>query len=63
MNAKTTVVTLCVGEENQDFEITHAERLLNLRGSVWRLPENSKFEFVENAIRYKQAKKGVEGKQ
>lgn len=54
MNAKTTMVTLCVGDVCQEFEITHAERLLRLRGTVWNLPNNSQFEFVNDAIRYKE---------
>lgn len=54
MNAKTTMVTLCVDECCQDFEITHAERLLRLPGTSWKLPEDSKYEFVNNAIRFKE---------
>lgn len=58
MNAKTTTVTLAVGNVTKDFEFTHAERLLKITKAGWHLPDNSKYEFVENAIRIKQDKKG-----
>lgn len=54
MKAKTTTVTLAVGDVTQEFEISHAERLLRMTKAGWHIPENSKFEFVENGIRYKQ---------
>lgn len=63
MNAKTTTVTLVVGDVARDFEITHAERLLGMRDNGgWRLPENSKFEFVDHALRRKPNKKRDSGK-
>ena len=58
MNAKTTTVTLAVGNVTQDFEFTHAERLLRMTKAGWHIPDNSKYEFVNNAIRIKQDKQG-----
>lgn len=58
MNAKTTTVTLTVGDVTRDFEFTHAERLLKMKNNGgWKLPESSEFEFVGNALRYKQDSK------
>jgi len=63
MNAKTTTVTLVVGNVAREFEITHAERLLRMpRNGGWRLPENSKFEFVDYALRRRSDKKRNSGK-
>lgn len=62
MNAKTTTVTLAVGNVTRDFEISHAERLLSMpRNGGWHLPENSEFEFVGNAIRRRKNKKRNSG--
>lgn len=58
MNAKTTTVTLIANGVTREFEISHAERLLRMpRNGGWRLPENSKFEFVDYALRYRGNKK------
>lgn len=57
MKAKTTIVTLAIGDKTQDFEFTHAERLLRLTKAGWHIPEQSKYEFVDNAIRVKQDRK------
>lgn len=57
MNAKTTTVTLAVGNVTQEFEFTHAERLLRMTKAGWHIPEQSKYEFVNNAIRVKQDSK------
>lgn len=62
MRAKTTTVTLVAGSVTRDFELSHAERILRLKGSAWSLPENSEFEFVNNALRYRADKKGDSGK-
>lgn len=63
MNAKTTTVTLVVGNVTRDFELTHAERLLGMpRNGGWKLPENSKFEFVNHALRRRSDKKRDSGK-
>lgn len=58
MKAKMTMVTLEVDNATQDFEISHAERLLKITKAGWHLPKSSKYEFVNNAIRVKQDKKG-----
>ena len=59
--SKITMVTLCCPAHNitQDFEISHAERLLRLSNNGgWQLPEKTSFEFdKENGLRYKKYKK------
>ena len=53
MNAKTTTVTLVVPEHNmsQDFEFSHAERLLGMRNNGgWQLPKDSKYEFKNGSL-------------
>lgn len=63
MNAKTTTVTLVANGVTREFEISHAERLLNMPDNGgWHLPDNSKFEFVNHALRRRQDKKGDSGK-
>lgn len=50
------------GGRIQDFEVTHAERLLNFRNSAWRLPENSEYRFENGSIirhTSKRSKRGV----
>lgn len=41
------------GGRVQSFTIGHALRLLALKNSVWNIPSESEFEFVDNAIRKK----------
>ena len=63
MNAKSTTVTLVANGVTREFEISHAERLLNMPlNGGWHLPENSKYEFVNNGLRRCQDKKGNSGK-
>lgn len=63
MNAKTTMVTLCANGVTREFEITHAERLLKMpNNGGWHLPENSKYEFVNNGLRRRQDTKENRGK-
>lgn len=51
MGAKVTRVTLECGSGVQDFELSHAERLLNMRNNGgWKLPDNSEYEFKDNVI-------------
>ena len=54
MAAKVTKVVLECPPLNttQEFEISHAERLLRIKNNGgWQLPEKSTFEFVDNGIR------------
>lgn len=37
----------------QSVTVEHAIRLLSLKNSVWSIPNDSEFEFVNNAIRKK----------
>ena len=63
MAAKTTRITLVSASGSaQDFEVTHAERLLGFRNSAWRLPENSEYRFENGSIirhTTKRPKRGV----
>ena len=64
MKAKATKVQLKAGEIVREFDFVQAERLLRMRNNGgWELPEKSKFEFKENALRYRQDKKSDTGKQ
>lgn len=59
MGAKVTTVTLVANNVTRDFEFEHAENLLRMpNNGGWKLPEDSKFEFVDYALRCKQDKKG-----
>lgn len=63
MNAKTTTVTLVANGVTREFEISHAERLLNMpNNGGWHLPDNSKFEYVNNGLRRRQDNKENRGK-
>lgn len=60
MRSKTTLVTLECAALNvtQDFEISHAERLLMMRNNGgWKLPKESNFEFTKDGIKYRTDKK------
>lgn len=58
MNAKTTTVTLVANGVTQEFEFSHAERLLRMpHNGGWHLPENSKYEFVDYALQCKRNKR------
>jgi hypothetical protein len=63
MAAKTTRITLVsTSGSAQDFEVTHAERLLGFRNSAWTLPENSEYRFENGSIirhTTKRPKRGV----
>lgn len=62
MNAKQTMVTLEANGVTQDFEFSHAERILNWpKNGGWHLPKSSKLEFKDHALRYKQDKKEYSG--
>ena len=41
------------GGRVQSFEVGHAVRLLSLKKCDWKFPNESEFEFVNNAIRKK----------
>ena len=62
MNAKTTKVTLEASGVTREFELSHAERILRMpHNGGWRLPGNSKFEFVNNGLQRRKDKKGDNG--
>ena len=56
------MVPLQAGDLKKEFEFEHAEAILRhksnyLKGKqIWSLPEDSKFEFVENGLRIKSSK-------
>lgn len=58
MGAKRTTVVLSADGITREFEFSHAERLLRMPNSGWRLPESSKFEFVGNGLIVRRYKKG-----
>lgn len=63
MAAKKTTVILEANGISQEFEFSHAERLLKMpKNGGWKLPDNSPFEFVENALGRKPNKKRDSGK-
>jgi hypothetical protein len=63
MNAKTTTVTLVANGVTQDFEFAHAERILRMpNNGGWKLPEDSKFEFIDNGLQRRGNKKEDCGK-
>lgn len=57
MRAKKTLVELEAGNVRRKFTFNHATRLLKLKNCGWKIPDDSKFEFVEDAIRIKQITK------
>ena len=63
MNSKTTMVTLVANGVTEDFEFSHAERILNWPNhGGWKLPDNSKYEFKDNALHVRGDKKKGSGK-
>ena len=51
MHAKTTAVTLVANGVTEEFEFSHAERILRMpRNGGWHLPDDSKYEFVNNGL-------------
>lgn len=63
MNAKTTTVTLVANGVTREFEFAHAETLLRMpNNGGWKLPENSKYEFVNHGLQCRKDKKENNGK-
>lgn len=63
MNAKTTAVTLVANGVTEEFEFSHAERILRMpRNGGWHLPDDSKYEFVNNGLQCRGNKKENSGK-
>ena len=63
MNAKTTTVTLEANGVTQEFEFSHAERLLDMpHNGGWKLPENSKYVFVNHGLQCKRDSKADSGR-
>lgn len=56
MAAKQTKVVLRAGAIEREFSFSHAERLLRMPRSGWEIPEESKFEFVDNGIQRRRNK-------
>lgn len=58
MAAKTTTVALVAGEQQRDFEFSHAERLLALKkNGGWHLPADSKWEYNGNGLQRRTVKR------
>lgn len=47
---KTTVLVVSEAGATQVLEFEHAERLLRMPRSGWKLPEDSPYEFKDNAL-------------
>lgn len=63
MNAKTTAVTLVANGVTQEFEFSHAERLLRMpNNGGWQVSKDSPFEFVDNGLRHRGNTKKSRGK-
>ena len=58
--AKVTKVALATVNEGavREFDIEHAERILAIRDSGWRLPEDSQFVYDNGTINRRDKKKG-----
>lgn len=53
-----TLIAPSLNNEARAFSISHAERLLRIRDSGWKLPEDSNFEFdKQHGLRYKSNKR------
>jgi hypothetical protein len=57
--AKVTMIALETinGGELREFEADHAERILRMPRSGWRLPSNSEFEYKDGFITRRDTKK------
>lgn len=57
--AKVTLVALATREgAEREFEVDHAERILQMPNSGWHIPEKSEFEFVNGTIQRRSKKAG-----
>jgi len=58
--AKVTKVALATVREGaiREFDIDHAERILQIPHSGWQLPKNSDFEYTNGTINRRDKKKG-----
>lgn len=58
--AKVTMVTLATVNEGalREFDIDHAERILAMPRSGWKLPEESEYEYKDGVIIRRDKKKG-----
>lgn len=61
MKAKVTKVRLYAQSLNltEAFEFSHAEKLLRLRKTEWRIADKENFEWNNNAIRPKKNRSGA----
>lgn len=51
MKAKRTMVTLQYSNVTEDFEISHAERILRMSNNGgWHLPENSEYIYEDGNL-------------
>ena len=57
--AKVTRVALATRNEGalREFDIDHAERILAMKNSGWRLPDNSEYEYSNGTINRRNKKK------
>ena len=58
-SAKQTMITLnCPSLGDRQFEVSHAERILQMPNSGWELPEDSEFELKDGSITPRDTGKG-----
>ena len=58
--AKVTRIALATINEGaqQEFDIDHAERILAMKNSGWKIPDNSQYELTNGTICRRDKKKG-----
>jgi hypothetical protein len=59
MAAKVSYVRLTAGERTEVFEMEHAENLMALPNTRWRVADDEKVEWTENGFRPKKNREGA----
>ena len=59
MAKETKVSLLCIATDTEEeFEVSHAERILAIMDSGWCMPEDSDYEYKDGTINRRDKKKG-----
>lgn len=59
MNAKVSTITLTCINGDRDFEISHAERLLRMHGSGWRIKNEKDWKINRDGTISRRNKEGT----
>ncbi len=59
MAAKVSYVRLTAGERTEVFEMEHAENIMRLPNTRWRVADDEKVEWTENGFRPKKNREGA----